>query len=323
MTDLAIIETNNNAVIVNGSPVDLAIGAWLDAKSKHSGSAKTSKAYRDTLTDFRATLRDKGLDLDSDPRPIRVIAQAWAGASKVGRDVTATTYNQRLAVVSSFYIFANRAELLTGVNPIEKVDRRKVQEYGSAAPLNASDVKRKLAAIDRTITDGKRDYALLSVALSTGRRVAELAALRKGDMTLADGRLTLEFKHAKGGKQMIDRLSKATSSARLDYLMAACGNDFMNRPADAPVWISSSDRNNGKAISGQTIADICERRLGTSKVHTLRHTFAHSMEQAGAKVSDIQARLGHESLATTGRYLASLSRADNPYADDLAELFGI
>ena len=61
MTDLAIIETNNNAVVVNGSPVDLAIVAWLDAKSKHSGSAKTSKAYRDTLTDFRTRLGHESL----------------------------------------------------------------------------------------------------------------------------------------------------------------------------------------------------------------------------------------------------------------------
>jgi integrase/recombinase XerC len=46
------------------------------------------------------------------------------------------------------------------------------------------------------------------------------------------------------------------------------------------------------------------------------------MEDAGAKVSDIQARLGHNSLATTGRYLAALRRADNLYADELARLMG-
>jgi integrase len=47
------------------------------------------------------------------------------------------------------------------------------------------------------------------------------------------------------------------------------------------------------------------------------------MEDAGAKVSDIQARLGHSSLATTGRYLQALRRSQNTEADALAELFGL
>jgi integrase len=47
------------------------------------------------------------------------------------------------------------------------------------------------------------------------------------------------------------------------------------------------------------------------------------MEQIGAPVSEIQARLGHKSLATTGRYLASLKRAENRHGDQLAALFGI
>jgi integrase len=46
------------------------------------------------------------------------------------------------------------------------------------------------------------------------------------------------------------------------------------------------------------------------------------MEDSGAKVSEIQARLGHESLQTTGKYLAALRKADNPYCDLLDTLFG-
>jgi integrase len=48
-----------------------------------------------------------------------------------------------------------------------------------------------------------------------------------------------------------------------------------------------------------------------------------ALEDAGAKVSEIQARLGHESLATTGRYLAALRPDENPHADALAALFGL
>lgn len=59
------------------------------------------------------------------------------------------------------------------------------------------------------------------------------------------------------------------------------------------------------------------------QVHALRHTFAKAMEDSGAKVSEIRARLRHSSLATTGRYLAALSQADNANADAIVGLFGI
>jgi integrase len=119
---------------------------------------------------------------------------------------------------------------------------------------------------------------------------------------------------------MSDRLPLKVSTALLDYLHAVYGVDLTGLAPDAPVWISVSPRNRGQAIGIQTIADICDKHLGTGKVHSLRHTFARMMEDAGAKVSDIQSRLGHESLATTGRYLAALRRAENPFADELLDL---
>jgi integrase len=68
---------------------------------------------------------------------------------------------------------------------------------------------------------------------------------------------------------------------------------------------------------------ICKQRIGTAQVHTLRHTFARLLEDTGAKVSFIQAKLGHESLATTGRYLAALKADKNTHGDELAALMGL
>ncbi|CAA9331226.1 MAG: hypothetical protein AVDCRST_MAG93-6201, partial [uncultured Chloroflexia bacterium] len=94
------------------------------------------------------------------------------------------------------------------------------------------------------------------------------------------------------------------------------GAAFGDLAPDAPVWVSCACNHSQDAALGvQSIADICTRRLGTSQVHRLRHTFARGMEDASAKVSDIQARLGHSSLATTGRYLAALKQAENMHGD--------
>jgi integrase len=106
---------------------------------------------------------------------------------------------------------------------------------------------------------------------------------------------------------MVDRLPTAVSSVFLGYLRAIYGTDLAHLDAEVPVWVSfSRNQSKGQDISTQAIADICQKHLGTSKVYALRQTFAHAMEDAGAKVSDIQARLGHASLAVTGRYLAAL-----------------
>ena len=94
---------------------------------------------------------------------------------------------------------------------------------------------------------------------------------------------------------------------------------------ERPIWISLASRNGtfGHPLSIRAIALINEQRLGESKVHTLRHTFARGLEDAGAKVSEIQARLGHADLGTTGRYLAQLHAGENPHLARLSHLYGL
>ncbi|EFH81214.1 tyrosine-type recombinase/integrase [Ktedonobacter racemifer] len=76
-------------------------------------------------------------------------------------------------------------------------------------------------------------------------------------------------------------------------------------------------------MTAQAMADVSMKHFEISNIHRLRVAFAAAMEDAGAKASEIQARLGHESLAITGLYLASLKRAKNRHTEAVAELFGI
>src|SRR5215469_15971570 len=194
----------NNAVIVSdatthGPTLELAIAAWLDAKAKRSGSLATRKRYVETIESFRHALRAQtGLDLDSEPTvAVGLFAQAWASqrrrTTRQGKaavdDVSNATHNNRLAILSSFYTFARRRGLLPHLdNPIELLDRRPEQEYATAKSLDFATVESRLSAIDRRGSlEGARDYALLVVALHTGRRAAELAGLRYGDITFSDG----------------------------------------------------------------------------------------------------------------------------------------
>ena len=321
MNELTTTQQNTTLTPAAAPGLDTLIAAWLDAKHGRSGSAKTLKAYADTLNDFRAVLRGAGLDLDAPAAPVALIAQAWGGARKGrGGAVTATTFNQRLAIVSSFYAYARRAGLSID-NPIDRVERRRVQDYAGAAGLDVPTLKRALKAIDRSTAAGARDYALITLALNTGRRAAEIVGLQLRDLLHQGGDILVTFRHCKGGKVMHDRLSGPVAAALTDYLLKLHGGKLTTLAPETPVFPALSRARRGagnQAMTTQAFADVCQKRVGTGKVHALRHTFARLMEDKGAKVSEIQAKLGHDNLNTTGRYLAALKRSDNPYAELLA-----
>jgi integrase len=212
--------------------------------------------------------------------------------------------------------------LLSGRNPIDLLQRRRVQDWAHAKRLTPQHVRRGLAAIDRSTLVGQRDYAILSAGLATSRRLAEMAGLRWSDLSIADeSEVRVSFR-AKGDKIMADILPAGVARAVMRYLRTAYGDDLSGLPPDAPVWISLSDNHYRQHLSASAIAEISHQHLGTN-FHTLRHTFAYTMEDAGAKISEIQARLGHSSLATTGRYLVALRAAENPHAEKVADLLGL
>jgi site-specific recombinase XerD len=310
--------------------LEVAILGWLDAKRGRSGSQRTWRTYADTLTAFRGALNLEGLDLDGPPTPVALLAQAWAGTNEDNSSPAPTTYNQRLACVSSFYRYAHKQGILEH-NPIERVERRRVQAYAGSKAMTSDHVKQALTSIDRNTPAGARDYALLMVYLQTGRRLSEVAALELGDLEeqgggggRGRGKLRITFRRCKGGKVLYDTLTPPISAALRAYLHIIYGPNLKAVRADAAVWISLAERNGtrGGRLSKVSISRICKARLGTSRVHALRHTMAQVMEQKHAPVSLIQQRLGHSSLATTGIYLAAIRQDDNPYADELGEAFG-
>ncbi len=306
--------------------IEKAMLEWLHQKRvSKSNSEKTDTAYRDTFLSFRDTLQTTGLDMLGNSVDVARIATMWAAhrskQAKRQGNVTDATYNQRLAIISSFYTFLQDTYKLDITNPIKDVPKRKVQAYAYAVPLDSDDVNTRLQCINRETLQGKRDYALLSLGLMTGRRASELVGLRWQHVKQVGRRLVLEF-HCKGGKVKRNALDEGLSTLILEYLQEAYG-DTKNLAPDAPVWASLSHRNKDQPISIHTLNDICERYLGTTKIHTLRHTFAKEMEKAGATLTDIQQSLGHEDITTTARYLKELGSEENKHAHKLAQRFGI
>ncbi len=117
--------------------VEFGIGAWIHEKFGHTKSEKTKTAYSETITAFRQLLQREGLDLTWNPsegeseaqvrQRLALYAQAFASTRLPGSrhkgEIAPASKNQRLAILSSFYQFANKRGFLTIGNPIDLVDR--------------------------------------------------------------------------------------------------------------------------------------------------------------------------------------------------------
>jgi integrase len=316
----------------NGFSVDQAIAAWLDAKFKRSRSEKTRKAYCDTVASFRAVLSQFGLDLYGDPVRVSLVAQGWAGQRSEGAtregDIAQATYNQRLAAVSSFFVWAKRSGMYTGENPIDRVERVKVEDYAHAVALEAREVEQLLLSIDRSTLAGLRDYALFCVAILTGWRASAIASMEWGHITIKSSkketRVIVFSPRLKGGRTGSKELDAGTSAALLAYLHALYGADLGHLDNRAPVWVSlSRNGSRGRQIGVKALEEICKKYTGVSTFHMLRHTHALNMKEAGARDSDIQESLDHASLATTGRYIPKLARGRNVFGRKMESMFGI
>ena len=322
--------------------VDLAINQWLDAKFKRTQSERTRDAYKDTVEAFRVALQSQGLDLDSvqsqDDKVsmqitrdrVKQLAQLFAGFSKRGRQVKQSTINHRYAVLSSFYAFCIKQEWLD-YNPIEHLERAKVEPYADVKALDFDDVSAMFDRFDMNKAEDVRDCALLAIALQTGHRVSALAGLRWQHVSVHRGIVTLSFERCKGNKQATVELDDKASKALIRWLQKHYGQPLKKLPDDAPLWVSlargcdprTRQSSYGQALSIQAVGQICKKWTGTAHVHRLRNTFVMGMLATGASLREIQGKLLHSSLATTSGYVDKLTEAKNAHAAELSKLFNI
>lgn len=234
-----------------------------------------------------------------------------------------TTRNNRLAALHSLFSYAalrcpEHAALISRVLAIPS----KRADTTLVSFLTPAETAALLAAPDRGCWLGRRDHALLLVAVQTGLRVSELTGLDRGDVTLGTG-ANLRCR-GKGRKERRTPLTRATARIVADWLSERDG-----KPA-GPLFPS---RTGGK-LSTDAVTDLLARHvtaaarqcpsLGAKKItpHTLRHTAAMNLLHAGVDTSTIALWLGHAGTQATQVYLhadlalkeAALARTSPPAA---------
>lgn len=258
-------------------------------------SRNTVANYRVDLLDFKKFLIRLN---DSQPSIGEIDHLAIRGylGDLQERQLSRSTVLRKLSTLRSFFRYLARRGYLdtdpTSALATPKV-RRKLPEF-----LELSEVEALLSAPDTKNIVGLRDQAILELLYSTGMRVGELLALNLPDM---DRQSALVKVRGKGKKERILPVGRTAMTALDNYL--ARRYELSSRPSQAVFLSQRGNRPDAKSIRRRI--EKYARDAGIKKKitpHTLRHTFATHMLNAGADLRSVQELLGHASLSTTQIY---------------------
>ncbi len=271
-------------------------------------SPHTIAAYRDA---FRLVLSFALQELGKAPSHLELTDLDAAFVTRFlshldkGRKNTARTRNARLAAIHSFFRYVSlREPKHSGLIQRVLAIPHKRAEKKLVAFLARPEYEALLASPDQGTTLGRRDHALLSLAIQTGLRVSEITNLRIADIHLNRSGSNVRC-HGKGRKERITPLTAHTVSALRAYL-----KDRDASP-DSPFFVSR--------LGNQMSRDAVERLIAKHRAraaqrcptlankqispHVLRHTNAMLLLESGLDRSVIALWLGHESIETTEVYL--------------------
>jgi integrase/recombinase XerD len=270
-------------------------------------SPNTVTSYRDT---FRLLLKYAADRLRRPPTELQVID---IDADLIGlfladiestRGNTTRSRNTRLSAIRSFfkYVAVNEPQLLHHCQRVLAMPAKR-HEKRAIDYLSRAEIEALIQAPDLSTWHGRRDRALLALALQTGLRVSELISLSCDDIVLGTGAHVRCM--GKGRKERATPIRKDSAKVLRDWLTERDGTDT------DPVFISNRDARLSRDAVEQIVRKhglTAERKCPSLKKkhvtpHVLRHSAAMQLLQNGVDRTVIALWLGHESVETTQMYI--------------------
>ena len=275
--------------------------------SQMEASPHTVASYRDT---FRLLLKFAGEKTGKSPM---VLSIEDLNAEMIGvflddienvRENSARSRNTRLAAIRSFFRFValhEPAYMLHCQKILTMPGKRYVKR--NIEFLNAQEMQALLNAPDCSTWIGRRDHAILTIALQTGLRASELVTIQCCDIALETGaHVRCE---GKGRKHRATPLRRETVTAMKNWLKERRGSDH-----DPLFPTMRGDKMSRDALEHlvkrhiKTASKFCPSLIGKRvSPHVLRHSTAMDLLHHGIDQAVIALWLGHESIETTQAYM--------------------
>ncbi|MDR2373638.1 MAG: site-specific integrase [Bifidobacteriaceae bacterium] len=277
------------------------------AVSQRALSPNTVAAYRDTWRLFIKHLCGANRVAASEISLEMITPQSvneFLGQLETGRGNSPATRNARLSAIRAVVARAipDNPGAADNLGRVLAIPARRTAK-ATVTFLTPEEADALLGAPDTTTWTGRRDRALLALAAQTGLRASEITSLTIGDAHL--GRPAHVNCIGKGRKHRMTPLTANTVKVMTAYLAERRrrpGQALFPGPSGGPLSRDALERR--IAIHLASAASIQPSLSGKhATMHTLRHTAAMRLLEAGTDPAVIALWLGHESIATTSIYL--------------------
>ena len=270
-------------------------------------SPHTIGSYRDS---FRLLLQFAQQHLGVAPQRLKFeqidapLIASYLDDLQASRGIGAASRNLRLTAIRSFFRYAS-FEMPANAAQIQRVLAipNKRCTRAQIGFLTRAEIDAILLTPDLRTWSGRRDHALMLMAVQTGLRVSEITGLCRPAVCLGTGAHVRVV--GKGRKERSTPLTKTTADVMQAWLREITNSD------DAILFPSAR----GTRLSADGVQYLLSKHVARARQtcptlankhvtpHVLRHTTAMELLQAGVERSVIALWLGHESIETTQIYL--------------------
>lgn len=299
---MELVTTTNNTLTNTGITLEM-FDRW---RAFIDGSPRTVDTYTKAVRQFFHYMQENHIS-----RPAREDIISYR--EYLLTDHKPTTVQLYLVGVKQFFKwlasmgeYPNVADRVKGA----KVDRRHFKkDY-----LPSKQVARLLESIDRDTKKGLRDYAILSLMVTTGLRTISVINANIEDIRPAGEQMALYYQ-GKGynDKAVFVKLAEPVYKAIVEYL-----KDRGEKNPKAPLFTSISNHNEGGRMTTRSISRLCKEALigiGLNSdrltAHSFRHTAGTLNLLLGGSLGETQQMLNHANINTTMIYVHAIDREKN------------
>ncbi len=277
------------------------IGSFLDYLTyERNVSVNTVTAYRDDLESFTTFLCNDYFTAAREQLELArvdhlAVRSYLAHLSR--RKLSRASVARHLSTLRTFFKWLVREGVVTA-NPARTVSTPKKEKHLPAV-MQTSDIALLLEQPDTTTTLGVRDVAFLELMYASGLRISELTGIDLDDLEL---RSRLVKVRGKGSKERIVPFGTKAEAALRAFL--AVRGELARDAEEQAVFVNYR----GQRITTRSVRRLFDGYLRKAALragispHTMRHSFATHLLNAGADLRAIQELLGHASLSTTQKY---------------------